>query len=101
MAIALAEFIVVSAVLFGIGVYGVVGHRNAIRMLFAVEIIINSAVLNFVAFSRYVPAVAGQSIAIFAIALAAAEAAAGLAIVLLTFRTAKEIDVYELKNLKG
>lgn len=99
----LISYFLVSAALFAIGVYGLIGKRNAIRMLFAVEIVINAAILNFVAFSRYLPTpnVTGQTTALFAIALAAAEAAVGLAIIMLAFRVQKEIDVLELRHLRG
>ena len=99
----LSNYMIISVILFAIGVYGLVSKKNALRMLFAVEIIINSASLNFVAFSRYIsPAeVTGQTLAIFAISLAAAEAAAGLAIILVTFRLKHDIDVSDLKELKG
>ena len=72
-------------------------------LLFAVEIIINAATLNFVAFSRYLPApsASGQVFVVFAIALAAAEAAAGLAIILVAFRLNKDVDIRELRRLRG
>ena len=99
----LSNYVIISVILFAIGVYGLVSKKNALRMLFAVEIIVNSASLNFVAFSRYIsPAeVTGQTLTIFAISLAAAEAAVGLAIILVTFRLKHDIDVSELKELKG
>jgi NADH:ubiquinone oxidoreductase subunit K len=86
-----------------IGVYGLTSRRNALRMLFAVEIVINAATLNFVAFSRFLstPNITGQTVALFAIALAAAEAAVGLAIILVTYRIHRQIDVAEMKSLKG
>jgi NADH:ubiquinone oxidoreductase subunit K len=99
----LVNYLLISVTLFTIGVYGLVTKRNALRMLFAIEIIINSATLNFVAFSRFLstPSITGQSIAMFAIALAAAEAAVGLAIILVTFRLKNDVDVSELKELRG
>jgi len=99
----LLDYFLVSTVLFAIGVYGLVTKRNALRMLFAIEIIINAANLNFVAFSRYLstPNVTGQTVALFSIALAAAEAAVGLAIIILVFRVNREIDVLELRRLRG
>jgi len=99
----LVNYLLISVALFTIGVYGLVTKRNALRMLFAIEIIINSATLNFVAFSRFLstPSITGQSIAMFAIALAAAEAAVGLAIILVTFRLKNDVDVSELKELRG
>ena len=99
----LAAYFLISAVLFVIGVYGLIAKRNAIRMLFAVEIIVNAATLNFITFSRYLssPNIIGQSAALFTIALAAAEAAVGLAIILHTYRIQDDIDVSELKKLRG
>ncbi|MBI2184013.1 MAG: NADH-quinone oxidoreductase subunit NuoK [Thaumarchaeota archaeon] len=92
-----------SGVLFSIGVYGLVSKRNAVRLLFAVEIVINAANLNFIAFWRYLgePSAVGQTFVLFTIALAAAEAAVGLSIIISAFRVHQEVDVQELKNLKS
>ncbi len=99
----LSSYFLLSLVLLAIGIYGLIAKRNAIRLLFAVEIIINSATINFVAFSRYLqqPVVTGQTFSLFAIALAATEAAVGLAIIVQAFRLNKDIDVLELNRLKG
>jgi NADH:ubiquinone oxidoreductase subunit K len=104
----LADFVVVSALLFGIGIYGLVTKRNALRLLFAVEIMINAANLNFVAFEQYAPfgGVAvdnpvGQTFVLFSIALAAAEAAVILAIVVVAYRLHQDVDVSDLKSLEG
>jgi NADH:ubiquinone oxidoreductase subunit K len=98
----LADFVFVSAVLFGIGVYGLIVKRSAIRLLFAVEIMINAANLNFVAFSQYLWKDAiGQTVVLFSIALAAAEAAVILAIVVVAYRLHKDIDVSKLNELEG
>jgi NADH-quinone oxidoreductase subunit K len=93
----------VSVALFGIGVYGLIAKRNAIRMLFSIEIIANSAILNLVAFSRYLPStdITGRVFSLFAIAVLAAEATVGLALILAAYRIRKDIDVLELKELKG
>ena len=69
----LIEFVLVSIALLGIGIYGLSVKRNAIRMLFAVEIIVNAANLNLVAFARFMPHSGGQTLALFSIAIAAAE----------------------------
>jgi len=100
--IPLVDYLVVSIILFGIGIYGLVSKGNALRLLFAVEIAINSANLNLVAFSRYLnPAnLEGQTFALFSIAVAAAEAAVGLGIIMVTFRLNKEVDVFKLRKLK-
>ncbi|MBI2127423.1 MAG: NADH-quinone oxidoreductase subunit NuoK [Thaumarchaeota archaeon] len=78
----LVDFVIVSIALLAIGIYGVAVKRNAIRMLFAIEIIINAANLNLVAFARYIPNSQGQTFALFSIAIAAAEVAVGLALII-------------------
>ena len=99
----LVSFIIVSAALLGIGIYGLSVKRNAIRILFSVELIVNAANLNFVAFSRYMnpPQVTGQVIVFYSIAAAAMEAAVGLALILVAFRLHSIIDVRKLNKLKG
>jgi NADH:ubiquinone oxidoreductase subunit K len=98
----LADFVFVSAMLFGIGIYGLITKRSALRLLFAVEIMINAANLNFVAFSQYLQMnAAGQTFVLFSIALAAAEAAVILAIVVVAYRLHRNVDVGELKTLEG
>jgi len=104
----LADFVYVSAILFGIGIYGLITKRNALRLLFAVEILINAANLNFVAFGQYLPFAAGpqanamgQTFVLFSIALAAAEAAVILAIVVVAYRIHHDVDVSELKSMEG
>ncbi len=93
---------IVSIILFSIGIYGLVSKGNALRLFFAIEIVINSANLNLVAFSRYLSPlnIEGQTFALFSIAIAAAEAAVGLAIIMVTFRLNKEVDVFKLRRLK-
>ena len=99
----LVSFIIVSAALLSIGIYGLTVKRNAIRILFAVELIVNAANLNFVAFTRYMnpPQVSGQVIVFYSIAAAAMEAAVGLALILVAFRLNSSIDVRKLDKLKG
>jgi len=99
----LVSYIIVSAALLGIGIYGLSVKRNAIRILFAVELIVNAANLNFVAFARFMnpPQVSGQVIVFFSIAAAAMEAAVGLALILVAFRLNSSIDVRKLNKLKG
>lgn len=98
----LADFVLVSAMLFAIGVYGLTVKRSALRMVFAVEIMINAANLNFVAFNQFLWNNAiGQTFVLFSIALAAGEAAVILAIVVVAYRLHKDTDVSELKTLKG
>jgi len=101
--VSLVSYLIVSAALLGIGVYGLTVKRNAIRILFAVEIIVNAANLNFVAFTRYLnpPQVSGQVIVFYSIAVAAMEAAVGLALILVAFRLNESVDVRKLNKLKG
>lgn len=97
----LTDFLVVSLALVAIGIYGLVVKRNAIRMLFSIEIIANAANLNLIAFSRNLGNVQGQVFALFSIAIAAAEVAVGLGLIIVAYRLYKEIDVAEFKTMKG
>ncbi len=97
----LSDFVIVSIALLGIGIYGLSVKRNAIRMLFAVEIIINAANLNLVAFGRFLPHSGGQTMALFSIAIAAAEVAVGLSLIIIAYRMYKNIDIAEFRSLKG
>ena len=102
MTSSLVDYLTISAVLFAIGVYGLITKKNALRLIFAVEIIINAANLNFIAFNRFLwPTALGQTVVLFSIALAAAEAAVILAIVVVAYRIHDDIDVSELKKLGG
>ena len=89
----LIEFVLVSIALLGIGIYGLAVKRNAIRMLFAVEIIVNAANLNLVAFARFMPHSGGQTLALFSIAIAAAEVAVGLALIIVAYRMLSLIHI--------
>ena len=101
MAIGLETYLTIGAILFSLGLYTVLTRRNAISVLMGVELILNSANINYVAFSHYTSAnVDGQIYAIFVIMLAAAEAAVGLAIVLAIFRIFHTIDVEAAETLK-
>jgi NADH:ubiquinone oxidoreductase subunit K len=97
----LIDFIIVSIVLVAIGIYGIVVKRNAIRMLFSLEIIINAANLNLIAFSRNLHNPQGQVFALFSIGIAAAEVAVGLGIIIVAYRLYKEIDVEEFRSMRG
>ena len=101
--VTLSSYLIVSAALLGIGVYGLSMKRSAIRILFAIEIIVNAANLNFVAFTRYMspPQVSGQIMVFYSIAAAAMEAAVGLALILVASRINSTIDVRKLNKLKG
>ena len=97
----LIDYIIVSTILVAVGIYGLVVKRNAIRMIFAIEIIANAANINLVAFSRSVNNAQGQLFALFSIAFAAAEVAVGLGIIIIAYRLYKEIDVEEFRSMKG
>lgn len=97
----LAHFLIVSAVLFALGLYGIMTRRNAILVLMGVELVLNAANINFIAFSRYGGVnLDGQVAAIFVIILAAAEAAIALAIVLNIYHRFHTVNVDEVSNLK-
>ena len=99
--IPLGHFVVLSGVLFALGLFTVVTRRNAIGILMGVELVLNSANVNYVAFARYAQAAYdGQIFAIFVIMLAAAEAAIGLAIVLGIYQTFETIDVEATDRLR-
>jgi NADH:ubiquinone oxidoreductase subunit K len=97
----LIDYVIVSLVLVAIGIYGLVVKRNAVRMLFSLEIIANAANLNLIAFSRNLSNAQGQVFALFSIAIAAAEVAVGLGIIIIAYRLYKEIDVEEFKSMRG
>ena len=101
-AVGLHNYLVVGLALFCLGLYCVLTRRNAIGILMGVELILNSANLNFIAFGRYASGnFDGQVFSIFVIMLAAAEAAIGLAIVLAIYRRFHAIDVTEMTTLRG
>jgi NADH-quinone oxidoreductase subunit K len=102
MSIGLAHYLIVSLILFALGLYCVLTRRNAIGILLGVELILNSANINYLAFSRFSSGqYDGQVFAIFVIMLAAAEAAIGLAIVLGIYQTFHSIDVEATETLRG
>lgn len=94
-------YIILSAVLFSIGVAGVLLRRNAIIIFMSIELMLNSANLAFVAFARNFADVAGQVFVFFVITVAAAEVAVGLALIVTIFRTKKSIDIDEMHMLEG
>ena len=97
-----SHFVVLSAVVFCVGLFCVVTRRNALGILMGIELILNSANVNYVAFARYGGSgYDGQIFAIFVIMLAAAEAAIGLAIVLGISRSFETIDVEATDRLRG
>jgi len=97
----LAHFLILSAILFTLGLYGIVTRRNAILVLMGLELVLNAANLNLIAFARYGGLnLDGQVAAIFVIILAAAEAAIALAIILNIFQRFQTINVDEVSSLK-
>jgi NADH-quinone oxidoreductase subunit K len=101
-AVGLGHFLAVGAILFSLGMYCVLTRRNAIGILMGVELILNSANVNYVAFARYGGSFYdGQIFAIFVIMLAAAEAAIGLAIVLGIYQGFETIEVEATDRLRG
>lgn len=97
----LNHFLVISGVLFSLGVFAILTRRNAIMVLMGIELVLNAANMNFIAFSRYsTNTLDGQVIAIFVIILAAAEAAIALAIVLNIFQNFNTVNVDELNQLR-
>jgi NADH-quinone oxidoreductase subunit K len=101
MTVTLFHYLAVSVLLFSLGLYAVVTRRNAILVLMGIELILNSANINFVAFARYNGmSLDGQAAAIFVIVLAAAEAAVALAIVLNIYQRFSTVNVDEINKLK-
>lgn len=97
----LNQFLILAAVLFCIGVYGVLTRKNGVLVLMSIELILNAVNINLVAFGAYHQHIAGQVFALFIIAVAAAEVGVGLAIVLLIYRNRRSINVAEANILKG
>nr|WP_290663165.1 NADH-quinone oxidoreductase subunit NuoK [Ignavibacterium sp.] len=99
--VGLTHFLVISTLLFSMGIYAIITRKNAVMVLMGVELILNSANINFIAFSRFGNfGFNGQLIALFVIVLAAAEAAIALAIVLNIYKNLSTVNVDEVDNLK-
>ena len=100
----LTPYLLLGALLFAIGLAGALTRRNAILVLIGIELMLNSANLNFIAFWRYGPnpeALTGMMFVLFAIAIAAAEAAVGLALIISIYRHYKTTNVDDVNELKG
>jgi NADH:ubiquinone oxidoreductase subunit K len=97
----LNQFLLLGAILFATGVYGVLAKRNAILVLMSIELILNSVNINLVAFGAHNGTIAGAVFALFVIGVAAAEVGVGLAIVLLIYRNRKSVDLDEVAQMKG
>lgn len=100
MEVTLNWYLSLSAVLFAMGVLGVLMRRNAIVILMSIELMLNAVNLSLVAFSQYLGDMAGQMLVFFVIAVAAAEAAVGLGIVIALFRNRVTVDVDDIHLLK-
>ncbi|MFA5027382.1 MAG: NADH-quinone oxidoreductase subunit NuoK [Candidatus Methylomirabilota bacterium] len=100
--IPLSHYLIVAAALFSLGMFGALTRRNAIAILMSVELMLNAANLSFVALARHLPQtlLQGQVFAVFVIAIAAAEAAVALAIVLGLFRNFRTVNVDEINLMK-
>lgn len=102
--IPLYYYLIISASLFAIGLAGALTRRNAILVLVGIELMLNAANLNFIAFWRYSPnpeALTGIMFVIFSIAIAAAEAAVGLALIIAVYRHYKTVNLDQVDSLKG
>lgn len=98
----LASYLTLAAVLFCIGLYGVLTKRNAIIVLLSIELMLNAANLNLIAFSKYGvdPSITGQIFSLFTISVAAAEAAVGIAILIVFYRSRATVNVDEFDELR-
>lgn len=101
MEITLHHYLIVSTLLFSLGLYGVFTRRNAVALLLAIELIMLAVILNFSAAGRYLGTPGGGVFALFVIAVAAAEAAVGLALVIVIYRQRQDVDLDRLNLLKG
>ena len=98
----LSYLLILSALLFSIGVYGVLARQHAVLVLLSVELMLNAVNINLIAFSAYLQqaGVAGQVFALFVIAVAAAEVGVGLAIVILIYRNRQSVDIDDMSLMK-
>ena len=101
MVVPMSHVLVVSLLMFGIGIVGVLTRRNVILVLMSVELILNAANLNFVAFARMHGDLTGQIFSIFLITIAAGEVTVGLAILIAFFRNKETVDLNEADLMKG
>jgi NADH-quinone oxidoreductase subunit K/NAD(P)H-quinone oxidoreductase subunit 4L len=99
----LSTYLIIAAILFSLGLLGVLQRRNLIAMLISIELMLNAANINFMAFNRFLtpePAV-GQIFTLFVMGIAAAEAAIGLSIILALFRTLRSINIERAQQMRG
>lgn len=102
MSIPLSWYLIVSAALFCIGLYGALSRRNAVGVLMGIELMLNAVNINLVTFWRYLTPdqMTGQVFAIFVLTVAAAEAAVGLALIISVYRNRHSVDVEKIDSLK-
>ena len=94
-------YIIPSLIMFGCGVYGFITRKNMIAILISLELMLNSVDINFVVFNRYLfPSHEGMFFSLFAIAIAAAETAVAIAIIINVYRVAKKVDINQITKLK-
>jgi NADH:ubiquinone oxidoreductase subunit K len=96
----LNQFLLLGAVLFCIGVYGVIARRNAVLVLMSIELILNAVTINLIAFGALLGSITGSVFALFVIAIAAAEVGVGLAMVLLVYRNRGSVDLDDLAEMR-
>jgi len=96
-----SQFLLLGAILFCIGVYGVIARKNAVLVLMSIELILNSVNINLLAFALRNGSVDGHTFALYVIAVAAAEVGVGLAMVLLIYRNRRSIGLDELSEMRG
>ena len=100
MTVPIEYYLLLSALMFAIGLFGILVRRNALMFLMSVELMLNAGNINFVAFSYYHGNLTGQIFALFVMALAAAEVALGIGIILVLYRNFEDIDVTEASTMR-
>ncbi len=101
MEIGLSHYLILSTILFGIGLYGVMSRKNLLMLFFATEILLNSVNIGFAAISHYLGDLTGQMFAFFVIAIAASEVAVGLGLLVVWFKRHNRIDLDEMMSMRG
>ncbi|SFI66189.1 NADH-quinone oxidoreductase subunit NuoK [Thermoflavimicrobium dichotomicum] len=99
----ITSYLALAAILFSIGLYGVITKRNAVMVLFSIELMLNAVNINLVAFAKYgiFPSISGQVFSLFSIAIAAAEAAVGIAILIALYRNKGTVEADKYNSMKG
>ena len=100
MVVEVQYYVLLSAAVFSIGLFGILTRRNALLFLMSVELMLNAANINLVAFSHQWGNISGQTFSLFVIALAAAEVAVGIGIILVIFRNFRDVDVTEPTTMR-